>query len=55
MTNKNKPSVKIVTGSVNKTKIGFTNVFKISQKWQRQYRTNKSIQNSRQAPATAPH
>lgn len=24
MTNKNKPSVKIVTGKVNKTKIGFT-------------------------------
>ena len=27
MTNKNNPNVKIVTGSVNKTKIGFTNKF----------------------------
>ena len=27
MTNKNSPNVKIVTGKVNKTKIGFTNKF----------------------------
>ena len=27
ITNRNNPKVKIVTGSVNKTNIGFTNIF----------------------------
>ena len=31
MTNKNKPNVKMVTGNVNMTKMGFTNKFRIAK------------------------